>query len=182
MEKSSPEPHPDSAEFVALLTEHQNALRLYVSSLMPGQSQAADVAQQANATIWKRQGDFASGTNFKAWAFAIARYEVLNFRKKQARDSRLVFSEELEEVFAEEIAEKNDDLQERQLALQDCLRRLKSTERELITSRYYEQGTLAEYAARIGRSVGGLKVSLHRVRSKLQLCIEKKLTQPPTQS
>ena len=44
------------SEFVALLTEHQAALRLYVVSLLPGESAAADVAQQANATIWKKTG------------------------------------------------------------------------------------------------------------------------------
>ena len=49
-------------------------------------------------------GDFTLGTNFKAWAFSVARYEVLNYRKQQARDARLVFSEELEETFAEELA------------------------------------------------------------------------------
>ncbi|PWG73383.1 RNA polymerase subunit sigma-24, partial [Enterococcus hirae] len=65
---------------VALLTEHQSALRLYVASLLPGESSTPDVAQQANATIWKKRDDFEIGTNFKAWAFSIARYEVLNFR------------------------------------------------------------------------------------------------------
>ena len=35
--------------------------------------------------------------------------------------------------------------------------------------------TLREYAAEIGRSIGGLKVSLHRIRTALQKCIENNL-------
>ena len=104
------------SQVVALLTEVQLPLRLYVQSLLPGDSAARDVAQHANSTIWKKRGDFEIGTNFKAWAFAVARYEVLNYRKQQARDARLVFSEELEVTFAEELTDHGDDLEKRQAA------------------------------------------------------------------
>ena len=169
-----PETDQDSA-FVALLTQHQGALRLYVASLLPGDPSAADVAQQANATIWRKRSDFELGTNFKAWIFSIARYEVLNFRKRQARDSRLVFSEELEDIIAEEMPELANDLDDRQVALRGCLESLKSADRDLILNRYFEGTPLRDYADQIGRSVGGLKVTLHRLRNKLQGCIESKL-------
>lgn len=165
---------PDS-EFVALLTEHQSALRMYVASLLPGDSSAADVAQQANTTIWKKRSDFEIGTNFKAWVFSIARYEVLNYRKREARDSRLVFSEELEDIIAEELPELAHDLDERQTALRGCLEKLKPADRELIQHRYFKGTPLQEYAAEIGRSAGGLKVTLHRLRNQLHACIERKL-------
>ena len=44
-------PNENDSEFVALLTRHQQALRYYVASLMPGNPEAPDVAQQANSTI-----------------------------------------------------------------------------------------------------------------------------------
>jgi len=161
---------------VALLTEHQSALRLYVASLLPGESSVPDVAQQANATIWKKRDDFELGTNFKAWAFSIARYEVLNFRKQQARDARrLMFSDELEEIIAAEMEHQVDDFGERQGALRQCLEKLKPKDRELIRHRYFDGTPLKEYAETIGRSPGGLKVTLHRLRNALRICIEKKL-------
>ncbi len=165
---------PDS-EIVSLLTSHQQALRLYVSSLLPGNPEAADVAQQANTTIWKKRGDFEPGTNFKAWAFSIARYEVLSYRKKQARDARLVFSDEMEEIFASELPHRVDDLEDRQMALRGCLEKLKPAQRELIRHRYFRRTPLKEYAEEIGRSVGGLKVTLHRIRNALAKCIDQKL-------
>ncbi|NNE90546.1 MAG: sigma-70 family RNA polymerase sigma factor [Verrucomicrobiales bacterium] len=166
---------PDS-EFVSLLTDHQSALRLYVASLLPGEPAAADVAQQANATIWKKREDFAIGTNFKAWIFAIARFEVLNFRKKQAKDARrLVFSDELEEIIVEELPRLANDLDDRQHALRGCLENLKSADRDLILHRYFRRKPLKEFAAESGRTVGSLKVTLHRIRGKLANCIEGKL-------
>jgi len=39
-----------------------------VGSLLPGDRAAEDVAQETNAIIWDKRGDFELGTNFKAWA------------------------------------------------------------------------------------------------------------------
>lgn len=158
---------------VAQLTEVQLPLRLYVQSLLPGDPAARDVAQQANATIWRKRADFEPGTNFKAWAFAVARFEVLNYRKQQARDARLVFSEELEATFAEELAGHSDDLERRHAALKLCLEQLRPKHRELILHRYASPGTLQEFSEKSGNTVGGLKVTLHRLRNALLGCIEK---------
>lgn len=163
------------AEIVARLTEHQASIRYYVASLLPGDSRAADVAQQANLTIWDKRGEFEPGTNFKAWAFAIARYEVLNFRKKQARDSRLLFSDELEEIMADELAAESDDFDLRRDALRSCLEKLKPNDLALVRHRYYESSPLKEFAVETGRSAAGLKVSLHRIRNALARCIERQL-------
>ena len=167
---------PQITEFVAALTEIQLSLRLYVQSLMPGDAAAHDVVQQANATLWRKRDEFAPGTHFKAWAFSVARYEVLNHRKQQARDSRLVFGEELEKVLADDLIERPDDTERRHEALQGCLEKLREEDRELLLHRYTATaGTLDDFAQRMGRSVGGLKVTLHRLRNALLGCIEKQL-------
>ena len=161
------------SQIVAQLTQIQVPLRLYVQSLLPGDSSASDVSQITNAKIWEKRAEFTLGTHFKAWAFSIARFEVLNYRKQQARDSRLVFGHELEETFAEELAEENDLLERRHLALKQCLGKLRSSDRELLMHRYASTETLLGYAQKSGRSIGGLKVTLHRLRNALLSCIEK---------
>lgn len=165
-------------QIVAQLTEVQLPLRLYVQSLLPGDPAARDVAQHANATIWEKRESFTLGTNFKAWAFAIARYEVLNYRKQQARDARLVFSEELEETFAEELAAQHDDLERRHEALKKCLEKLRAKDRELLLFRYAKSGTLDEFASEAGRSAAGLRVTLHRLRHALLDCMQRQLGAP----
>lgn len=174
---SRPEPKPSADDqIVALLTDHQVALRLYVQSLMPGNSAARDVSQQANTTLWKKRADFELGTNFKAWAFAIARYEVLNYRKQEARDSkRLVFSDELEATFAEELPQHSENLDQRHDALKVCLTKLRPKDRDLILHRYFKSTPLKDYADKVDRTVGSLKVTLHRLRNALQKCIEGQL-------
>jgi RNA polymerase sigma-70 factor (ECF subfamily) len=166
----------NDSEFVSLLTRHQLALRSYVRSLLPGCSSAEDIAQQANSKIWEKRDTFELGTNFKAWIFSIARYEVLNFRKKQARDSRLVFSEEMEDFMAEEMTVESRDLEHRQVALRHCLETLKPADRELILHRYFKGVPLQAYADELGRSVGSVRVGLHRIRGLLLMCIQRNLS------
>ena len=169
------DPPQSDSQIVAQLTEHQLPLLLYVRSLLPGDPAARDVAQQANAKIWEKRGDFEPGTNFKAWAFSIARYEVLNYRKQQARDARLVFSDELEQTMAAELADATNDVEERHEALRTCLQGLRSVDRELLLHRYGSSSPLSEFAETVGRSAGGLKVTLHRLRSALLECIQRRL-------
>ena len=168
-------PSDTDAQFVGLLTEHQAAIRLYVASLLPGDPGVPDVTQEANTTIWKKRDDFELGTNFKAWVFSIARYEVLKYRKRQIRDGRCVFTAEMENIFAQELPEHPNDLEERQLALRRYLQKLKPTDRDLSQHRYYEGAPLKQYADQMGLSLGGLKVTLHRIRTRLQRCVMSQL-------
>ena len=169
------DPKETDATIVSLLTQHQPALRLYVQSLMPGDSRAEDVAQETNAKIWEMRGDFEIGTHFKAWAFSIARFQVRKYRFSQAKDARLVFCDEIEDVIADEMMSEIDDLSDHQIALRSCLQMLKPADRDLIHHRYFKRTPLKEYSIEIGRSIGGLKVTLHRLRNRLQICIEKRI-------
>ena len=152
------------------------------AEIHPNRVAAQDILQETNLVLCKKVSEFEPGTNFKAWAFAIARFEVLNYRKQQARDARLVFSEELEETFAEELAQQSDDLERRHAALKACLGKLREKDRALLMHRYAKKGTLDEFARAAGRSVGGLKVTLHRLRNTLLACMQKQLSNPETQS
>ncbi|MCO8124029.1 sigma-70 family RNA polymerase sigma factor [Stieleria sp. TO1_6] len=165
----------DDSAIVTLLTECQLPLRLYVRALMPGDSAAGDVIQQANSKIWEKRSEFEIGTQFKAWAFAIARFEVLNHRKKQARDARIQFSDELESTIAAELQQVDDGFLQRQQALRQCLELLKPSNRELLLGRYASKQPLADFASQLGRPVGSVKVTLHRLRTSLADCIERRL-------
>ena len=166
----------DDSQFVALLTEVQLPLVLYVRSLMPAnQAASKDVAQQANVKMWEKRQEFRIGTNFKAWAFSIARYEVLNYRKRSARDAKLMFRADLQEAITQDLSMAETELESKQAALMSCLSSLRPNEKQLIMHRYASAGTLAEFAKTAGRSAGGLKVTLHRLRNRLLECIRRKL-------
>jgi SAM-dependent methyltransferase len=82
-------------EFVAELTAHQSSLRAFILSLMPGESDVDDVLQRTNITLWRKRETFTLGTNFRAWAFEVAKWNVRSTFKDKKRKHWLVFDEEL---------------------------------------------------------------------------------------
>jgi RNA polymerase sigma-70 factor (ECF subfamily) len=55
---------------------------------------ADDILQETNLVLWSKQDEFTPGTDFRVWAFRVARYQVMAYRKRQSLD-RLVFGDEL---------------------------------------------------------------------------------------
>src|SRR6185295_13104725 len=89
----------DSEAFVRLMTEHQGRLFGYIFSLLGDPDAANDVLQEANVILWRDSREFRPGSNFKAWAFRVAHFQVMAFRQRQIRD-RLVFEDDMIEVLA----------------------------------------------------------------------------------
>ena len=73
-----------SAEFVSLLTGHQRKLYSFILSLLRNPSDADDVLQETNLVLWQKCNEFEPGTNFGAWAFRVAQFQVMAHRKKMA--------------------------------------------------------------------------------------------------
>lgn len=168
---------PELAEFVRLLTEHQAALRGYIRALIPSASDVGDVLQNTNLALWERRRDFVPGSNFKSWAFTLARYRALEHRRALRRDHRLVFDDELLDLLAKTAGHgfDADSLERKRLALNHCLKQLKSKDRALLASRYSGDCTLGEYSLADGRSPGSLRVILNRLRTILRRCVEDRL-------
>jgi len=163
------------AEFVGQIARHQPGLHAYIISLMPGMDGVEDVLQETNLILWEKRGTFQPKTDFRAWAFTIARFKVMAHRKKLARLGVRTFEEELLEILSAECEAETEELDERLRALEKCLGRLEDDERGLIEHRYYTAAGLDHFAAQCGRPVESLRVSLFRIRAALKKCITAQL-------
>ena len=83
----------DFQAYVELMIAHQDSLRAFIYSLMPGSSDTDDVLQNTNAVLWQKRERFKAGTNFQAWAFKIARYQTRHQLDRYKRDGRLVIEQ-----------------------------------------------------------------------------------------
>ena len=164
----------DLQAFIKLLTEHQGNLRAFIVSLMPGSPDVADVLQETNLVLWQKRKKFKLGTNFVAWSFQIARYEVHRQRDRNRQNQRVTFSNELIDLLGDD---KNETIEGEKLhaALDVCLDKLSPAQRELVEQRYTPGHSLEDYAAQSGRSAGSLRIALLRIRESLRRCIEKNL-------
>ena len=159
-------------QIVQLLTNVQQPLTRYVRSLVPNRTDAEEVLQETNLFVWRHADEFELGTNFAAWACRIAYYQVLTFRKRQSR-SRLHFSDALVEQLArsavENLARGNDEAE----ALDRCMGKLSSEDRELMELRYEPGATVEGIARRVGRSTKAVYNALGRIRTWLLECVER---------
>ncbi len=173
---NAPETTPETyTEFISLLTTHQMALRSFIVSLMPGSPDVNDLLQETNVTLWKKMTSFEPGSNFKAWAFTIARYEVQNFRRKAVNKKQRQLDDTLLDLIASEAESMEDQTDNRIYALQSCLENLSKKQRKLILERYNKGTSLAKFARKTNQSADSLRVTLFRVRNTLRNCVTSKL-------
>lgn len=168
---------PDSSEeFVALLTQHQRVLLAFILGLVPDRDSAEEIRQRTNVVLWRKRADFQPGTSFRAWAFTVARWEARGFVRERGRKSWLVYDEEVAGLLADRLAAlPAPALGERAVALRKCLADLNRDHRRLIVARYQEGLSFRECAERFGRSEGGLRVVLHRLKVALRRCVVKRM-------
>lgn len=172
---SSTKPDPEQT-FVQLVVNHQPALRAFVLSLLPGSPDVDDVIQETNAEIWTKRGDFRIGTNFKSWMFSVAKFKVMSVWRDQQRQKVWAVPEETLAMLVERIeAGALADTESRQEALRICLDRLRAEDRMLILNRYIADQNLDRLSRESGRKKDSLKVSLHRIRTVLKACMNRRI-------
>lgn len=173
----------DMRAIEALVTHHQGAIREWLAAHCPIGGDADDVAQRTFVAAISRLSEFQLGTNFRAWLFSIARYQLMT---ESARLRRLAdyHSRLAPEFLARELERRSIELPEertgqRLLHLRECVAAMGEPARQFIQWRYGDELPLEEMAARTGRSVGAIKKQLWLLRQKLQRCIEGKLAAHP---
>ncbi len=175
---SSPDleaPPVPSEEFMQLFSRNQRRLYLHIIGQVGNPDDAEEILQETNVVIWSKFDRFQLGTNFIAWSFQIANYEVLKFRDRK-RASRMVFSDELIGTLAQESEESQGDLDLRRSALRECLQKLRPADRELIQQRYAPGSSGRDVAETLGRPMNSVYQSIGRIRKSLFECIHRRLS------
>lgn len=155
-----------------LVTGFQSRLYAFISTLMRGDAQAADVLQETNVVLWEKASSYDPQSSFAAWAYRIAHFQVMAHRKRHSRDHRLVFSDDLVSTLVSDFQKRTDDLDDRLAALQVCLDRLTDSNRALIRHRYAQGKSVSDMADAMGRKANAVAAALYRIRKTLLDCME----------
>lgn len=163
-----------SDEFLSLLARHESQIFGFLFALVCHRQDAEDLMQQTTLTMWREFERFEPDTSFTAWSCTIARNCARNFFRTQSR--KRVFSDAMVELLTQVQESQDIDARAaRRNALQQCMEKLSTKDRDLV-SQCYDSGTsINEVANRIGRPVAGVYNSLSRIRRALYECINKTL-------
>ncbi len=171
MERNSADLHES---FVALFLANEPAIRAFVRRLVPTRQDAVDVMQDVALVLWRKLRELNDIEQFRKWAFAIARYEALAWLRDKARD-RLVLADDILETVAHESAERENQLSDQRRALEGCIEKLPSEDRNLVLASYTPGSRIQEIAEQSGRSVAAFYQWLHRMRVRLLECTRREL-------
>jgi len=161
--------------FLRSFAAHEPAIRAFVRRLVPLRSDADDVVQDVAVILWEKFDTFRPGEDFRAWAFGVARFEVLAWLRDRGRD-RLVLDEGVVAQIAAEAAAAETHLERQREALEKCLERIGEGERKLLIDAYRPEARIQDVAAGSGRSPAGFYQWLHRMRRSLLDCIRARLS------
>ncbi|WP_144060188.1 sigma-70 family RNA polymerase sigma factor [Rhodopirellula sallentina] len=164
------------ATFVNLYTTNSRRIRAFLFTLLGDRDSVDEVMQNVSTVLWKKFDELEDPSGFLKWAYVIARFEVLAYRRRLARD-RFVLDEDLITTLAEEYAGDNQslDIEERIRYLSDCLTRLDGKERHLLIAAYASGTPIKQVAEKNSLPVNRLYKLLGRLRRRLKECVELKL-------
>lgn len=170
----TPEENERHNQFLRSFTAHEPAVRAYIRRMVPSRADADDVMQEVSVVLWEKFGDFREGEDFRPWAFGVARFEVLAWFRDKGRD-RLVLDDEVVAKLAEETARNESRLEQQREALEICIKKVPSEQRDLLMKAYQAESQIQEVARGSGRTVTGFYQWLHRMRRILLRCIKSEI-------
>ena len=160
--------------FTALLVRAQPSVHAFILTLLPRQAEAEEVLQTASIVAWKKFHLLANDAGFVPWLCQIARLEAFNHLRVRRRE-RLVFSDRLLMMLADEAEQEVDRLAHERAALHDCIEQMPDANRTLLRRCLAGGARLKELARETGRSPNSLYKWLDRTRAALLRCIERSM-------
>lgn len=143
------------AELLGFLAK--NLRGFFARKMGRGAADLEDLVQESLLAIHLKRDTYDTSQPFTAWAFAIARYKLIDwFRRNRIRSTELI--DEASELFASEDADE--------FAVRHDLSRLVSTlpekQRTLLEDVKLAGLSNAEAGVKSGMTEGAVKVSIHR--------------------
>ena len=168
-------------DFAKLLVQHQPKLTMYFRTFVFRRSDVEDLTQEAAAKAWEQLATYDPSRPFEPWLLTIAKYELLSYLRDHKR-SRLVFSD----AIVDQLSDTLHDMQGKQElpgldALDQCLARVPSDDRELLRQRFELDKTGQAIAEALDVSGATVSRRLQRIYSQLMLCVRRAMREGASQ-
>jgi RNA polymerase sigma-70 factor (ECF subfamily) len=157
--------------FLLLLLRHEPMLRATIRAVVHRAEDVDEIMQAVSLVAWRKFDSLKDREGFGRWASVIARYEVLKFLRRRARERFLLDTDLVERILAEGEDEATGRAKRLSL-LERCLEKLPETRKELLLQVYTPGCTARAMAEKLGRSEDALYQMLRRLRLELRDCVE----------
>ncbi|MEM0896451.1 MAG: sigma-70 family RNA polymerase sigma factor [Verrucomicrobiota bacterium] len=164
-------PIDQGERFTRLYASHQRRIHGLVYVLTQDRGVAEDLQQEVAARLWRKFDTFEEGTDFAAWAFAIARFVVMEWRRSSQRVPLPLEEEELH-ALTDTYADYSQPLSSIHVYLDECLTKATDAQRRLLNEHFVHGFKILEIAARWQRDRRSIHRLLKKTKDQLLQCIE----------
>jgi RNA polymerase sigma-70 factor (ECF subfamily) len=156
-------------------TRAEPSVGRFVRSFIRDSTQAEDVLQEVALVIVDRYSSYDSTQPFIRWALGVSRRVVWTHLRNSYRFRDQELKDAIDQVSS--AFEKLDPhVQDMKDALAHCVEKVSGEGRRVLLLRYEEGLELKQIAERLRKSASAIGVLLHRVRSALRECIDRRLS------
>jgi RNA polymerase sigma-70 factor (ECF subfamily) len=164
----------DQTTFTRLWEQAKPAVEAFLACLVNDHAAVDDLTQEVVMAVYQQIDRYDEQRAFTPWVIAIARNKAYEFLRRRSARQRIM-SQASVEMLADAAISLEPELGAREQALEACMEELPERSRRLLHQHYGEDRDLATIAELNRLSLANVKVILHRIRTTLRNCIEKRL-------
>jgi RNA polymerase sigma-70 factor (ECF subfamily) len=162
-------------ETTAILLEERLSLTAFLVTITRSYHLAEDVFQDLCVKCIVREEPFETREHLLNWARLVGKNRSIDLLRSRDGKYLGLQPEVLEALAAAWPDQQHGSGKPRVQALQECLERLTSNNRQILRLRYFEGRSGADVAACLGRKVESVYQALARIHKTLGECIQSKI-------
>lgn len=167
----------EMAEMTVHWAKAQPIVTNYLRSVVISFHDVEDLVQQVAYAVASRYDEYDRSKPFTPWVLGIAKYKVLEYRRRIGKDRRIFGEAALDRIglaYGSVSAAPPDD---HYRALQACVTKLTKRARRVLDMRYVQELKPAGIAKQLGATPNAICLLLSRTRKALAHCIQQQLQQ-----
>jgi len=159
----------DRAAFDDLVTEHAQALRLFLERRVPSEA-VDDLAQEVWLAAWSALRSFDRRSAFQTWLCSIGLNKVRDYYRRDRRQASEISLHETEHQV--ELPDHGQAIELRD-SVRSMVSKLPASQREVVELYYCCEYTLPEVAKATGRNLNTVKYQFYSAHSQLAALMRK---------
>ncbi len=148
--------------YTELVNRYERAALATATAVLRDCHSAEDAAQEAFVIAYLQLAKLRKPKAFGGWLLKIVRNEAIRIARRQ-RNVEL-----LDETSAEQVSDRNDQLDEQSTAVVDAVMRLPERQRIPVMLKYFDGLSVSQIAQMTDSPVGTVTVRLSRARKRLR--------------
>ncbi len=150
-------------------------LRSFLFAVLGHPEGSDELVQETLLFLWEHRHERRPDSHLQAWAFKVARFKALSWRRDRARRHGVYFSDDTLVEVAAEAEAMAMEWDPRLEALRFCVERLPADDQALLRRKYEDRASLAADARGMRISENRIHKRLSRLRQGLKRCIESRM-------